>query len=154
MLAFTTPLLPVLRSSPRLALSPRLTLSPRRALSRPPSARLTWRVSPTSSSPPPAIFEDIAAAAAGNAVFLATKTRCPYCVEALALLDAVGADPEVWDLSERDDGYEIQDALEKVTGQRTVPNIFIGGKHVGGCSELMKLEAKGVLGEMIKGAAL
>lgn len=149
MLAFATPLLPVLRTSPSRA------LSPRRALARAPSARLTWRVAPTSSTPPPpSIYADIAAAAAGNAVFLATKTRCPYCVEALALLGAVGADPEVWDLSERDDGYEVQDALEEVTGQRTVPNIFIGGKHVGGCSELMKLDAKGVLGEMIKGAAL
>lgn len=31
------------------------------------------------------------------------------------------------------DGSEIQSALEQWTGQRTVPNVFIGGKHVGGC---------------------
>lgn len=31
------------------------------------------------------------------------------------------------------DGVEIQSALAEWTGQRTVPNVFIGGKHIGGC---------------------
>lgn len=35
-----------------------------------------------------------------------------------------------------DDGDAIQESLLDVTGQRTVPNIFVGGKHVGGCSDL------------------
>lgn len=35
-----------------------------------------------------------------------------------------------------DDGAELQDALEEITGQRSVPNIFISQKHIGGNSDL------------------
>lgn len=44
-----------------------------------------------------------------------------------------------------DDGSEIQNALEQLTNQRTVPNIFIGTKHIGGSSDL---EAKIKSGEV------
>lgn len=38
-----------------------------------------------------------------------------------------------------EEGSEVQDALTKITGQRTVPNIFINGKHIGGNSDLQAL---------------
>lgn len=41
-----------------------------------------------------------------------------------------------------DDGGKLQDALEEMTGQRSVPNIFIGQKHVGGNSELQSKRAE------------
>lgn len=42
------------------------------------------------------------------------------------------------DLGSLEDGNERQEALLELTGQKTVPNIFIGGKHIGGNSDLQK----------------
>lgn len=47
-----------------------------------------------------------------------------------------------------DDGAAIQDALEEITGQRSVPNIFIGQKHIGGNSDLQS--KKGELPNLLK----
>ena len=41
-----------------------------------------------------------------------------------------------------DDGAVLQDALQEISGQRTVPNIFIGGKHIGGNSDLQAIKDK------------
>ena len=49
-----------------------------------------------------------------------------------------------------DDGSAIQGALEEMTGQRTVPNIFISQKHIGGNSDLQR--CKGDLPELLKDA--
>jgi glutaredoxin 3 len=48
-----------------------------------------------------------------------------------------------------DDGAALQDALEEITGQRSVPNIFIGQKHIGGNSDLQA--KKGDLDGLLKG---
>jgi glutaredoxin 3 len=53
-----------------------------------------------------------------------------------------------WTLS--DDGAAIQDALEEMTHQRTVPNVFIGKKHIGGNSELQGKKAE--LPQLLKAA--
>jgi glutaredoxin 3 len=47
-------------------------------------------------------------------------------------LSQLGANYEVIELDQRDDGPLIQQLLLQKTGQRTVPNVFIGGKHIGG----------------------
>jgi glutaredoxin 3 len=44
-----------------------------------------------------------------------------------------------------DDGSALQDALEGINGQRTVPNIYIGKKHIGGNSDLQQLSNQGKL---------
>ena len=49
-----------------------------------------------------------------------------------------------------DDGSAIQDALEEMTGQRSVPNVFINHKHIGGNSDLQA--KKGELGGLLKEA--
>jgi len=41
------------------------------------------------------------------------------------------------DLFREGDGSEVQSALAEWTGQRTVPNVFIGGKHIGGCDSMI-----------------
>jgi glutaredoxin 3 len=48
------------------------------------------------------------------------------------------------------EGADIQDYLEQVTGQRTVPNIFINGKHIGGNSDLQALHKSGALEPLLK----
>lgn len=48
----------------------------------------------------------------------------------------MGVKPYIIELDQVDDGADIQDALADMTHQRSVPNIFIGQKHIGGNSEL------------------
>ncbi|KAL0718364.1 hypothetical protein Bca4012_067686 [Brassica carinata] len=72
-----------------------------------------------------------------------SKTYCGYCQKVKQLLTQLGADFEVLELDEMSDGGEIQSALSKWTGQSTVPNVFIKGKHIGGC--VMESNQKGKL---------
>lgn len=51
-----------------------------------------------------------------------------------------------------DDGAAIQDALEEITGQRTVPNVHIKQKHIGGNSDLQSLASSGKLEGLLKEA--
>lgn len=51
-----------------------------------------------------------------------------------------------------DDGAAIQDALLEISGQKTVPNVFIGGVHLGGNSETQEANASGKLDEMLAAA--
>ncbi|DAA78481.1 TPA_exp: Uncharacterized protein A8136_4457 [Trichophyton benhamiae CBS 112371] len=72
-----------------------------------------------------------------NAVVVFSKSYCPYCNETKALLSSKGAQFFVMELDKVDDGPAIQDALQEITNQRTVPNIFINHKHIGGNSDLV-----------------
>lgn len=65
-----------------------------------------------------------------------SKAYCPYCTNTKRILDGAGAKYKVLELNEEPDGSEIQSALAELTGQRTVPNIFIGKQHIGGDSDL------------------
>lgn len=72
-------------------------------------------------------------------VFVASKTYCPYCTAAKRLIEDVYPEAYVLELDTIDNGDEIQNILAKITGQRTVPNIFINEKHIGGNSDLQAL---------------
>lgn len=83
-------------------------------------------------------------------IFIASKTYCPYCHRAKdIILKKHGAKATVVELDDVTDGSSIQDYLHEVTGQRTVPNIFIDGKHIGGCSDIEALESKGELNSLL-----
>lgn len=51
-----------------------------------------------------------------------------------------------------DDGAELQNALEDISGQRTVPNVYIKQKHIGGNSDLQSLKSAGKLKALLKDA--
>lgn len=72
-----------------------------------------------------------------------TTAVCPYCVQAKQILKAKG----VVELEEiRVDMHPEQRAsMMEMTGRRTVPQIFIGATHVGGCDDLRALDARGAL---------
>lgn len=72
-----------------------------------------------------------------------TTAVCPYCVRAKQILKAKG----VTDIEEIriDTQPEVRQQMMSITGRRTVPQIFIGETHVGGCDDLMALDAKGGL---------
>lgn len=74
-----------------------------------------------------------------NAVVLFGKSWCGFCHSSRRLLNSIGAEYKDLDLDKRDDGAAMQDALQEITGQRTVPNIFINHKHIGGNSDLQVL---------------
>lgn len=72
-----------------------------------------------------------------------TTKVCPYCVRAKNLLNAKGADYAEIDLTGDDEGRMA--LVQRSGGMRTVPQIFIGGRHIGGCDDLYALEDKGEL---------
>ena len=72
-----------------------------------------------------------------------TTAVCPYCIRAKQILTARG----VQDIEEvRVDLDSVQRIkMMEITGRRTVPQIFIGQTHVGGCDDLMELDSRGAL---------
>lgn len=107
-----------------------------------------------------------------TAIAVFSKSYCPYCRASKATLTELGAKFYVLELdqigtitptypsfhyfhwvltkiplSRTDDGQELQDALKEISGQGTVPNIFIDKKHIGGNSDLQakKTELPGLL---------
>ncbi|RAH73557.1 glutaredoxin [Aspergillus aculeatinus CBS 121060] len=71
-----------------------------------------------------------------NGVVVFSKSYCPYCVASKRLLNDLGAEYKVLELDQISDGQAIQDALYEISSQKTVPNIFISQKHIGGNSDL------------------
>ncbi|KAG8384846.1 hypothetical protein BUALT_Bualt04G0160800 [Buddleja alternifolia] len=74
-----------------------------------------------------------------------SKSYCPFCVRVKKLLTDLGASFKAIELDAESDGSEIQSALAQWTGQRTVPNVFIAGKHIGGCDDTTALHNNGKL---------
>ncbi|KAG5460273.1 MAG: thioredoxin-like protein [Olpidium bornovanus] len=85
-------------------------------------------------------------------VLVFSKTDCPYCEESKGIFRAKGVAYETVELDTVENGKPIHDYLKGFTSQNTVPNIFIGKKHVGGCSDLKALDASGKLNQMLKDA--
>jgi glutaredoxin 3 len=79
-------------------------------------------------------------------VTIYTKIFCPYCERALALLNARGADITDIEAASKPD---IRAEMNARSGRNTFPQIFIGDIHVGGCDDLMALDAKGGLDPML-----
>jgi glutaredoxin 3 len=72
---------------------------------------------------------------------------CPYCTRARELLNKKGVDLEEIDVDARP---EARTEMTARTGRRTVPQIFVGATHVGGCDDLHALEASGRLDTLLK----
>ncbi|KAK3224652.1 hypothetical protein Dsin_004514 [Dipteronia sinensis] len=80
-----------------------------------------------------------------NPVVVFSKTYCGYCQRVKQLLTQLGATYKLLELDEENDGSKIQAALVEWTGQSTVPNVFIGGKHIGGCDAVVEKHQGGKL---------
>ncbi|EGI78257.1 glutaredoxin 3 [Hylemonella gracilis] len=72
-----------------------------------------------------------------------TTAVCPYCIRAKQLLKARGVE-QIEEIRIDADPSQ-RDQMMSLTGRRTVPQIFIGETHVGGCDDLMALDAQGGL---------
>jgi len=76
-----------------------------------------------------------------------TKAFCPYCARATALLRHKGADFEEIDITFG--GPKRQEMLARSEGRTTVPQIFIDGRAIGGCDDIMALDAAGGLDPLL-----
>ncbi|WP_036500099.1 glutaredoxin 3 [Novosphingobium nitrogenifigens] len=76
-----------------------------------------------------------------------TKWGCPYCFRAKALLEEKGAAFTEYDITMG--GPKRQEMLDRAPGRTTVPQIFIDDRHIGGCDDLMALDAQGGLDPLL-----
>jgi glutaredoxin 3 len=83
-------------------------------------------------------------------VVMYTTQVCPYCVRAKALLKQRGV--ESIDEIRVDMDPSARSRMVELTGRRTVPQIFIGDTHVGGCDDLYALDQRGGLMPLLKSA--
>jgi glutaredoxin 3 len=85
-----------------------------------------------------------------QAVKMYTTAVCPYCIRAKQLLKSRGV--EQIEEVRIDTDPQARDRMMEITGRRTVPQIFIGNTHVGGCDDLIALDGKGDLVPLLNAA--
>lgn len=85
-----------------------------------------------------------------QAVKMYTTAVCPYCVQAKRLLLSKGVE-SIEEVRVDSQPQERMKMME-ITGRRTVPQIFIGSTHVGGCDDLMALDSQGGLLPLLNAA--
>jgi glutaredoxin 3 len=83
------------------------------------------------------------------AVTLYVSDWCPYCLRAKGLLTRKNVDFR--EVNVEDDAGLREEMIAR-SSRRTVPQIFIGDKHVGGCDDLFELDRSGELDRLIQGA--
>lgn len=76
-----------------------------------------------------------------------TKMMCPYCSQAKSLLKTRGAAFEEFDITMG--GPRRAEMIERAGGRSTVPQIFIDGRHVGGCDDIVALDRRGGLAPLL-----
>ena len=82
-------------------------------------------------------------------VTMYTTAVCPYCIRAKQILKARGVD-QINEIRVDSLPQERMKMME-ITGRRTVPQIFIGDTHVGGCDDLQALDGRGGLVPLLQG---
>lgn len=83
-----------------------------------------------------------------NNVVIYTKAYCPYCVRAKALLNHKNIEFTEFDIGQQPELRN--EMIDKANGSYTVPQIFVGEQHIGGCDDMMSLEAQGKLDTLLK----
>ena len=76
-----------------------------------------------------------------------TKATCPFCIRAKRLLDMKNIEYVEYEISR--DEEKRAEMIERSSGGRTVPQIFIDDEHIGGCDDMFALERSGELDEKL-----
>ncbi len=84
-----------------------------------------------------------------QSVKMYTTAVCPYCIRAKQILQSKGVDSI--DEIRVDTNPQERLRMMEITGRRTVPQIFIGQTHVGGCDDLVALDQRGGLDPLLQG---
>lgn len=82
-------------------------------------------------------------------VMVFSKTTCPFCTKVKELFKSLNVQYELVELDVAENGSALHSALIELSGQKTVPNVFINGKHLGGCDDTLKAHADNRLLTMI-----
>ena len=85
-----------------------------------------------------------------QAVTMYTTATCPFCTRAKQVLLARGVDQIQEVRVDADPSLRLH--MVELTGRRTVPQIFIGATHVGGCDDLLALDGRGALLPLLQAA--
>ncbi|XP_046574028.1 LOW QUALITY PROTEIN: thioredoxin reductase 1, cytoplasmic-like [Haliotis rubra] len=84
-----------------------------------------------------------------NKVMIFSKATCPYCRKVKKLFNTLTVEYTALEIDELDNMSAIQTGLFEMTGQKTVPNVFINGNHIGGCDSVLKLHRNSKLMELV-----
>ncbi|KAI3420634.1 Glutaredoxin domain-containing protein, partial [Psidium guajava] len=84
-----------------------------------------------------------------NKIAIFSKSYCPYCLRAKRIFSELHEQPYVVELDLREDGGRIQNVLLDLTGQHTVPQVFVNGKHIGGSNDLSAAVMSGQLQKLL-----
>jgi glutaredoxin 3 len=82
-------------------------------------------------------------------VVVFSKTYCPYCTSTKDLFEQIKVNAVIHELDTMDNGADIQAALLDMTGQRTVPSVFINQKHLGGNDKTQDAYRSGKLEKLL-----
>jgi len=85
----------------------------------------------------------------GAEVTLYTTRFCPYCIRARSLLDAKAVRYREFAV---DRDPDLREEMMARSGRRTVPQIWVGERHIGGYDDLWRLESQGLLDELLERA--
>ncbi|MDF7674916.1 glutaredoxin 3 [Acetobacteraceae bacterium ESL0709] len=78
-----------------------------------------------------------------------TQYGCPYCVRAVALLESKKV--AFKEIDAPHGTSEREDSIRRSGGKRTVPQIFVNGRGLGGCDDIMQLDREGKLDALLRG---
>ncbi len=97
--------------------------------------------------------KDVQGVVAAHKIVVFSKTFCPYCTKVKRLFtDELRVPFTTYELDTMPNGADIQATLLDLTGQRSVPNVFVGGEHIGGCDDTFAALAAGTLQPKLKKA--
>ena len=85
-----------------------------------------------------------------NKVMLFSKSYCPFCKATKKLLDSKKVEYVAYELDLEPQGAALHAQLKDISGHKTVPNVYINGKHIGGNDTMQELEQAGKLDELLK----
>ncbi|XP_013616112.1 PREDICTED: glutaredoxin-C4-like [Brassica oleracea var. oleracea] len=107
---------------------------------------LVSSISMVSSSPE---AEFVKKTISSHKIVIFSKSSCPYCRRAKSVFGELDQVPHVVELDEREDGWNVQSALGEIVGRRTVPQVFINGKHIGGSDDTVEAHESGELAKLL-----
>ncbi|XP_068598034.1 thioredoxin reductase 3 [Brachionichthys hirsutus] len=87
-----------------------------------------------------------------NQVMVFSKSYCPYCLQVKDIFKELQVEYNALELDLMEDGKNYQETLLEMTGQKSVPNVFINKTHVGGCDKTMQARKDGSLQQLLNGA--
>jgi len=86
-----------------------------------------------------------------NEIIVFSKTTCPHCHKLKHELTAAHYTFKAVELDQENDGADMLSALERLSAQRTVPNVFVSGTHCGGCTETLNMMKNGDFALLVGG---